>query len=629
MNLKEEPQHIKRSLKYLRRQKNTELNNKNLWEDADIKMDMLKNENETFAMEVNNLLKHSQNQLNAVMEQIEELKFQLKEFATKKELQALEDRVNNGDKLLQEKINELWDVEIKNRKELDAEIDEIKKELRKIKQNNNKVHDEIQMDDVNSYQRSLKLLQDEIIIMKNQIDEKLNETANKIMKKNENKLCNYEQILNNYKEEIKSNYEAIEEQERANKANRKVFDERIDELKKKDMIIMNQLKNLRENNEISITKIESKITEYNNIRTAEEAKLKNQIDTIDEKLSENVNKEIETHNEVEAFQKYKEKNSIMDSQPEIDLLKSDIKDLQEKYVKLFNDNIKMNKEIDEAKNELEKQAKANEELYKKLIMKSDECIDNVSYNKEDNSELNDNRKVPLDILEKLETLGKLSQKNSEEINGINNTLKPLESSHSKFIERIELLEKHYANLKIILEGKFTDCAKEFQDHREAIIELSNHPCFVKDQLEFITKERKPKMLVENLIESKHDINSQINIKSHSKSVDKEIIIKEEEKKTIVNESSEVFMGSPKLQSEYESDNEREQINLSPLILKTPNRAPVHFNNVIENNVDLTIGKTSPYKKEYGSQHESFNEDIKEYITLGTRLSRKNRPKTPQ
>lgn len=533
----------------------------------------------------------------------------------------------------------------------------------------------------NENRLQLRSMKDEINKLREEFNSKIEysktEITTIINQKNTQEFLEFEKILDNFKQEIKNTSDQVQQQDIEMRKNLKDHDERFEKLEKKNIIITKQLKALKANQEELQKKIQAdfmaELNKYDKKKALETQErdevISKQFDSVNENIEELKNRLNsmmgDKEADQEAIRELAGKWNKFGLESKITELQNNIEEINSKIESLTTSQ----QSINELKGNLKAHAKDNDDKFRTLHQQLETIVSQYEQ-MEVNSENSRAR---------LERVEKLSKLNNENIITTSNNLQEVGNSHQRLIKRVDALEKRLDSLVIEIRGKLGDCAKEFQAHRDVLTELMDErtevyvpekvnyvpekPNYVPQKANYIPKKAKVEepqvanfnddVVVERLIPKKR--NAQINteevkqkehfpprflrdegisvgssernieiqtdkVESPKKIIRQEVASGENYNKPIQKESSEVFVESPKAQSEYLSEGENEGQNLDQLIAKNPNR--VTLEEVKKQAPELSYTNEgiewSAKKKEFGIGNASQQTDEVEEVAERSR-----------
>jgi len=392
-------------------------------------------------------------------------------------------------------------------------------------------------------------------------------------------LKEYKTIIN---ESIRENTIAIEFNEASRKKEAKLLNEKCDKLEKLSLVLQKHLKQLKKNQEDKAQKLEDLIKEH-------------EVNPLLEKKLLELNK---VSNGLAI--------SIEELKVKIELLESNKRVREEVVRERVYSEVEANEEILYKVTELENKLQQVEQNLKHTSIQLEKNDFNVRLAKIGNNMETKYEELVKSLEERLVSLEDNTKSTRTKFNNIENTIKENEKRienkctnlltlHKNLTTRVDLLEKQLTTLRVNIQKKLSECAREFQAHREAIIELSN-----EKELMYQAEQ----VLVENVGVNVESMEKQVNaikVGTDNTVIERQVqtdnlsfkakeeqkvsraIITNDKKAIPPKESSEVYNETPRAQSEYLSEETKEQLNLDKLIVKTPNRI------ILESPKQLTIG----------------------------------------
>jgi len=658
------------SLKYIQRVE-ANLEDKLLVKDRyldDVKREVnsLKNENEMLLSEVDKSTRFQQQRLGDTTRRVEEMKLKFGDFVTRRELRAFEDRLNaamqdkitEDMKLILQKIADMGKVRIEDKRLNNDKFTELSKKLANLEhQQDNKImkcqsHTDTKTKELdNDTKKSIKSIRDEINKLKDDINLKFEdnkvEVFNAITQKNTLQFNEYEQVLENFRQAIKDNSDSIQQQEMQGKKNQKHVDSSLGELNKRNTTIVKQIKVLKANQEEIMKKLEMDLNnKIEELEKTNKLKKKRSEEAMAKKIQEITDDIADLRSGMNVLNKSQRKDDEMvkeyvvkkiDSNEDgrIAEIQQELDDFNEKLNSLLKLEERFEKRISTMEESIEKNCRERHNALQSDCNRTHEDL-NTKYSVLESSISSINKTV-----NKLE---KTTNKNTQGISLNSKNVKDLSNAHNSLVKRVEILEKRLNGLIIELRKKLGDCSKEFQTHRNILMELIDREELVYElaikepepKEEVIIEEVKSKQVNNVLVGTdnfKRSIELQVDIESPKESVEKKEvevlkpIYEQDYRKEEPRESSRVLDETPKVQTEEMSEEEIEP-NLDQLKLKVPRQISLEEKKESpiqrEVTLDLTIPKRSPTVYDEISQQTDRNymsEIVKERTLRAPNISK--------
>eukprot|EP00826_Nyctotherus_ovalis_P037291 TRINITY_DN3392_c0_g4_i3.p1 TRINITY_DN3392_c0_g4~~TRINITY_DN3392_c0_g4_i3.p1 ORF type:complete len:889 (-),score=320.04 TRINITY_DN3392_c0_g4_i3:432-3098(-) len=564
------------------------------------------------------------------------MKLRFGDFATRRELRAVEDRLNaavqdkitEDMKVILQKIADMGKVQIEDQRLMGDRIMELNKKLVNLEhQQDNKIvkcqsHADARVKEVeNEMKKAVKEMKEELGKLREEVDIKFEsnkvEVFNAITQKNTQQFNEYEQILENFRQAIKDNSERIQMQDAEVKKNQKHVDGSVEKLTQRNAAIIKQLKTLRANQEEIMKRLEmdlhNKLGEYEKRSELDkkqaEKEMKGMADEIAE-LRSGVTELGKSQRKEREVREFATKRKASDADGKIAEIQQELDDFNEKLKSL----LQLEQRFEERMSTMEES----------LDSRCEKRCQSLQTTCNSSSEKLHTQFVVLEqsishINQQLAKLEKTASKHSQTLSNTNNNLKDLGNSHNDLTKRVEVLERRLDSLIAELRKKLGDCAKEFQVHREAIIELMDRetpepvyelairapePKEPTEEKQDITEE-KPKEVNNVLIGTDNFMRNielqtdvQPEVKPEKKSMEAaEPIFEKDYKRGEAKESSRVYSEGAKVESEAMSE-EEDGPRLNRLQAKTPRQVALEerkedIPEIREMTLDLTIPKKSP------------------------------------
>lgn len=630
-------------------------------------MNTLKNENDLLLTEVDKSTRFQQKRLDDTTRRVEEMKLRFGDFATRRELRAAEDRLNaavqekitEDMKVILQKIADMGKVQIEDQRLMGDRIVELNKKLVNLEhQQDNKIvkcqtHADARAKEVeNEMRKAVREIKEELGKLREEVNVKFEsnkvEVFNAITQKNTQQFNEYEQVLENFRQAIKDNSERIQMQDAEAKRSQKHVDGSIEKLTQRNAATVKQLKALRANQEEIMRRLEmdlhSKLGEYEKRGELDKKQAEKEMKGMAEEIAElrsgvtELGKGQRKEREVREFTT---KRQVSDSDERIAEIQQELDDFNEKLKSLLQLEQRFEERISTMEESLDSRCEKRYQSLQTTCNSSSEKLHTQFIVLEQSiSHIN----------QQLAKLEKTTSKHSQTLSNTNNSLKNLGNSHNDLTRRVEALERRLDSLVAELRKKLGDCAKEFQVHREAIIELMDRetpepvyelairapePKDVSEEKQDITEE-KPKE-VNNVLLGTDNFMRNIELQTDAepevrpgrKSAEAaEPIFEKDYRRGEAKESSRVYSEGAKAESEAMSE-EDDGPKLNRLQTKTPRQIALEERKedapeIREMTLDLTIPKKSPTVIDDTSQQTDrhyMSEAVKERAARAPTLSR--------
>eukprot|EP01022_Parablepharisma_sp_SALTPOND_P032958 TRINITY_DN87957_c3_g1_i1.p1 TRINITY_DN87957_c3_g1~~TRINITY_DN87957_c3_g1_i1.p1 ORF type:complete len:1180 (-),score=137.77 TRINITY_DN87957_c3_g1_i1:4950-8489(-) len=660
----------KDSLVYMQKKIESEIENKlsakdRDWENLKVQMKASKDSNEALSAQLERASRYQQTRIDDIGKKTDDLSLRLYDFATKKEVKAAEDRINssiesrisNALRDFSQTIADLQRVTAGNRRELDDEIAELRRRLRDAErqQEEKELKQQTYVDDrlreaQTETRKNAKTAQDALGKLREDMEGKLdlhaNNIVNTIRQEHTEHFNEYNEILANYQEAIKNNSTAIDRKAEAAEKEVLLNKERYERLQKEKAELEQQVEALRKNQEVFSQNVEAmlekKIQEYDQGKAAEreekekvwDEQLKEHSQAQEEfkvavdELKEKVATLEQAHKQAEEGEENKARES--ENEEKIAALQKELEEVNakvESIMPLLGDEETQKKlaELDTKLKTIEEELTKRQEQFQKYdaqMQEYEERYQNIEVKYRESIEILNEKCTNIEegANTRFGEVEKVSAENRDKLAGIGTNLQQLQESHRRLAARVDFLEKKLNVLRVEIQQKLAECAKEFKVHRDAIRELSEQRPSVAKTVEnvgvnVVMGEKQMNTVMtgtdnvayEVEVQTEYQSPPKVPIATEAKEEYKsavETILAQDYNEPVLKQSSAIFNEGPKAQSEHMSEEEKERPNLNPLIQKTPRQ--VAFVETPESTKQpvLVEVKEEPALTEFGGRRKS-------------------------
>ena len=431
-------------------------------------------------------LNYQQNKIDETRKRVDDINVKLYDYATKKELKMLEERINasldlkiaNALKGVSDKMGELKKSMMEDRKELDSDILELKRKIidlekhyeNKLTAHKNLTDQEIRELDVGT-KKSTKSMQEALNRKNEQMAKQIEDNKKVVLNETKqlinSKFTEFSNIIAYIQKKVKEDNAAIKQYAKERAKEQKWIEQRDKELDQERVNLEKKIEKIQEQKDIGIEEeklnLQNRILEYSKKEKAYEEKLTG----ISQLQDELMNAMEEVNNRIDALEVSHSQNEIIKERAQ------KLKEPKKQDSRVLNKEMEGQlAEVYEKIAELEESLNQTKALVKENTKKTETSIKAISRDNENLEQETENIKrrlnkldKPSEIPEEIENLNSITRELKQSYNKLN-------TSHEQLNNTVKSLEDHLNGIKADYNKKIRQCNEELEIQEYRIQKLA-------------------------------------------------------------------------------------------------------------------------------------------------------------